>query len=94
MKDKKYLQALADGLGITDIKSLSVIMGPNELKDTLSGLTTHDFDDGKRLITLHTHTQASDGQLDALSYLENAISYKNKYGYQTLILGITDHDGL
>ena len=94
MKDKKYLQALANGLGITDTKSLSVIMGPDELKDTLSGLKARDYDDGKRLITLHTHTQASDGQLDALSYLKNAISYKNKYGYQTLILGVTDHDGL
>ena len=47
MSDIGYLKALANGLKIKDTKSLSVIMGPDELKKKLSGLTLKDFDDGK-----------------------------------------------
>ncbi|MBR6412894.1 MAG: 4-alpha-glucanotransferase [Alphaproteobacteria bacterium] len=94
MTDALYLKALAKGLNIQDTKSLSVIMGPDELKKTLSGLTLKDFDDGRRLITLHTHTTASDGRVEPKDYLDNALKFKNKYGYQELILAVTDHDDL
>ena len=92
MTDTAYLKALAKGLKIKDTKSLSVIMGPDELKKKLSGLQLRDFDDGKRLITLHMHTTASDGSVAPKDYLDNAIRFKNKYGYQEIILAVTDHD--
>lgn len=93
-RDRPYLQTLAQGLGGVDVKTLSVIMGPEELKATLAGLTMADFDDGKRLITLHTHTTASDGQLAPEDYLDNAVRYRHKYGYRDLLLAVTDHDTL
>ena len=80
MSDLAYLKALAKGLNIKDIKSLSVVMGPDELKKKLSGLTLKDFDDGKSLITLHMHTTASDGSIAPQDYLDNALQFKNKYG--------------
>ncbi|MBQ7413033.1 MAG: 4-alpha-glucanotransferase [Alphaproteobacteria bacterium] len=92
MSDQKYMMALARGLKISDTKLLSVIMGPAELKKALSGLTMSDFDDGIRLITLHNHTAVSDGQVEPDKYLDNALAFKKKYGYKSLILGITDHD--
>ena len=94
MKDKSYLKALATGLKITDLKSLSVIMGPEELKEKLAGLNLSDFDDGKRLITLHMHTTASDGRVSPKDYLDNALQFKKKYGYRELIIAVTDHDTL
>ena len=94
MMDKDYLKALAKGLGIRDIKTLSVVMGPEELQKTLSGLTFSDFDDGIRLITLHNHTTASDGQVAPEKYMDNALAFKEKYGYRNLIVAITDHDTL
>ncbi|MDY6407265.1 MAG: 4-alpha-glucanotransferase [Pseudomonadota bacterium] len=92
MIDESYIKVLAKGLNTRDIQSLSVIMGPNELKQVLKDLSPTDFDDGKRLITLHTHTTVSDGQVAPLDYLDNALSFKEKYGYHELILAITDHD--
>ena len=94
MTDESYLKTLARGLNIKDIKSLSLIMGPDELRKILSGLTLKDFDDGRRLITLHTHTTASDGQISPRDYLDNALKFKDKYGYNELILAITDHDDI
>ena len=69
-------------------------MGPDELKEKLSGLSLQDFDDGKRLITLHTHTTVSDGQVAPKDYLDNALKFKNQYGYRELILAVTDHDDI
>ena len=92
MMDKTYFEALAKGLKIKDISSLSVIMGPEELKKTLNGLTMDDFDNGRQLITLHNHTTASDGRVSPKDYLDNALKFKEKYGYQNLLLAVTDHD--
>jgi len=94
MFDESYLKKLAKGLNINDIKSLSVIMGPEELKERIKNLTLSDFDDGKTLISLHSHTNASDGQLKPEDYLKNAIQFKEEYGYKELILAITDHDSI
>ena len=92
MKDQSYLKALADGLNLQDIKALSVIMGPAELKETLNGLNMSDFDDGVRLITLHNHTTVSDGAVRPEDYLDNALRFKQERGYKEIILGVTDHD--
>ena len=94
MTDRDYLKTLAKGLGIQDIKTLSVIMGPEELKKTLSGLTLSDFDNGVQLITLHNHTTESDGQVSPEKYMDNALAFKEKYGYKDLIVAITDHDSI
>lgn len=94
MSDKAYLQALAKGLGLKSIKPLSCVMGPEELKHTLNGLNMRDFDDGRRLITLHTHSTASDGRIEPADYLDNAERYRQKYGYRDLIVALTDHDTL
>ena len=90
--DKTYFEALAKGLKIKDVSSLSVIMGPEELKKTLNGLTFNDFDNGRQLITLHNHTTVSDGRVSPKDYLDNALKFKEKYGYQNLLLAVTDHD--
>lgn len=92
MSDSLYLKELANGLKISDIKSLSVIMGPEELKTALKGLSMADFDNGVRLITLHNHTTVSDGRVAPEDYLDNALSFKQKYGYRDLIVAVTDHD--
>ena len=92
MKDLSYKKTLMRGLKVDDISSLSIIMGPNELKAYLKGLTFNDFDDGKQLITLHTQTNVSVGQLSPKDYLKNALDFKEKYGYRNLVLAITDHD--
>ena len=39
--DKSYIQALADGLKISDLSFLDNIMGPNELKAVLKKATLH-----------------------------------------------------
>ena len=92
MTDVLYKKTLAKGLNIKDVKSLSIIMGPEELKSYLNGLTLDDFDDGKQLISLHTHSNVSDGKLNPKDYLNNALSFKQKYGYRNLVLALTDHD--
>ena len=92
MMDKKYIQALASSLNIKDGECLNMIVGPEELKRLLAGLTYDDFDDGKRLISLHNHTSASDGSIDPKDFLNNALNFKKQYGYKELILAITDHD--
>jgi len=92
MNDKAYLEALAAGLKIKDIKTLSVIMGPEELKKTLTGLNMADFDNGIQLITLHNHTTVSDGRVEPQDYLDNALNFKEKYGYRQLLIAVTDHD--
>ena len=86
MKDALYKKTLAKGLGVDDISSLSIIMGPAELKAYLSGLAFNDFDDGKQLINLSTYTS------DPKDYLKNALLFKEKYGYRNLVLAITDRD--
>ena len=92
MKDQAYFKALAEGLKIKDTRSLSIIMGPCELKETLANLSMDDFDDGRRLITLHTHTTVSDGRVDPKDYLDNALRFKQENGYRELLLAVTDHD--
>ncbi|MBP5533964.1 MAG: 4-alpha-glucanotransferase [Alphaproteobacteria bacterium] len=94
MKDVLYKKTLAKGLNTDNTDLLSVIMGPAELKAYLKGLTLKDFDDGKQLITLHTHTSVSGGQSDPKDYLKNALLFKEKYGYRNLFLAITDHDAI
>ncbi len=92
MTDSEYFKILSTELKIKDIHQLDIIMGPNELKQYLKDLTLSDFDNGRTLISLHTHTQASDGEVHPKDYLKNALKFKEQYGYKELILSITDHD--
>ena len=92
MKDALYKKTLAKGLKIDDVSSLSVVMGPDELKEYLKGLSFNDFDDGKQLINLHTLTNVSEGQISPKDYLKNALDFKEKYGYRNLVLAVTDHN--
>jgi hypothetical protein len=76
--DKSYIQALADGLKISDLSLLENVMGPNELKAVLKKATLDDFVGENAWINLHTHSSASDGRQTPIQWLENARQWQTK----------------
>ncbi len=90
--DKSYIQALADGLKISDLSLLDNVMGPNELKAVLKKATLDDFVGKNAWINLHTHSSASDGRQTPTQWLENARQWQTEKNIKQYVIALTDHD--
>ena len=91
-RDVSYIRKLAKGLNIHESEPLNIIMGPQELKDRLSMAKPEDFLGPCPRINLHTHSNASDGQLSPVRWVENACGWMRKKHLAEYIIALTDHD--
>ncbi|MEW5821836.1 MAG: hypothetical protein AB1782_16700 [Cyanobacteriota bacterium] len=94
----QYRAMLAREVGCQPDKLMSVV-GPDEFKDIVKGLTPRDFfSEGSKNInpdfkaTLHMHTCNSDGTLTVEEMLDKAVEYSNKMKNPPFFIALTDHD--
>lgn len=92
LADQHYIQALAQGLKGVPSGALEIIMGPAELKSILQKADLHDFLGKRPWINLHTHSNASDGQLSPVEWIKNAAEWMHKNHLMQYIIALTDHD--
>lgn len=92
LRDKDYIQTLANGLHINDLSLLDNIMGPHELKNLINTAKLEDYVGNNAWINLHTHSAASDGTQLPQAWLENALQWKKDHNLKIFVIALTDHD--
>lgn len=107
--DAAYITALAKGLGLKKSEEwkLFSVMGAEELSNILQVAKPADFQKKKVFydkdlrLNLHSHTEASDGEVSIETYLDNAVRYADlNASHQSdyndnlpfFTIALTDHD--
>lgn len=106
-QDLPYYRKLASDMGLKTGEEFRLlpITGKAQLQNILKTASKEDFDLGydfsgvKNLthrISLHNHTELSDGKVSIEEFLENAVAYANKLTdknpHKPYVVAITDHD--
>ena len=97
-KDHQYRSMLAKEVGCKP-ETLMCVVGPDELKDVLKTMTPKNFySEGSQKInpdfriSLHMHTENSDGTATVEHMLDKAVEYANKMKLPPFYIALTDHD--